>query len=256
MEKAFSYMFKDNMFKNKAILYCVLAFGVFYLSRISDLYAKNEHTIMYAIIAYIIYCILYLPMIGYFVSCTKVIMDKEDNIVLPFLNFGKSLWLGLKYLFSSVVFSLLFGLLAVGLIIIPVILVSLGNPALTILGAILFLVSLLLLVVLFIAFLIYIPALICIFAKTEWITSFCRFARATKLIKNDPGQYFISILLYIGIVLVMGVIVAIPIIIVTFTGNIGILFAGSLLYALIATYVVYTTSYIIAKSVDSKLIEE
>lgn len=250
MEKAFTYIFKDNMLKEKAFCYFVLAFGVNYLITTGIFYLNNNYSIIYVLCAFVCAFILYLPFYGYLVSCVKAIMEQKDNIVLPSLNFGKNLLLGLKFFIATTILGLLFGLISLLFIFCPVFLMFVTQK---IIGVLLFIFGVVIILLSIIALTIYSLAFTCIFAKTEWLTSFCRFPKATILIKNAPGQYFISLLIYIGVGMVAGVIDTIA---SFMTGNITIMIVGSLISAAVATAVVFTTSYIIAKSVDFNSLEE
>lgn len=249
MEKAFTYMFKDSMFKQKALCYFVLAFGVDYLIKLGSQYIQNGYSIVYAICAFVIALILYFPFYGYLVSCIRAVTEQDDNIVLPCLNFGKNFLLGLKYCIATIILGLLFSLISVLFIFCPVFLLFVAPKMI---GTVLLMFGVIIILLSIIALTVYSLALMSIFAKTEWLTSFFRFPRATILIKNAPGQYFISLMIYIGIALIGGVADAFASLM---TGNIIIMVAGSLISAAIATIAVFVTSYIIAKSVDSKLIE-
>lgn len=249
MEKAFTYMFKDSMIAEKALYYFVIAFGVDYLIKMSVFYANNDYSWIYVLLALIFAFILYLPFYGYLISCIKAIMTQSDNIVLPCLNFCKNFILGLKFMLSGLIVGILFFLISALFLFMPVFLLFVIKGAL---GVILFIFGVLIVLFSIIALTVYTPAFVCIFAKNEWITSFFRFPRATILIKNAPGQYFISLLVYIGIAMIAGVADAIASLM---TGNIVLMIAGSLISAAIATIVVFVTSYIVAKCVDSSLIE-
>ncbi len=250
MEKAFTYMLKDSMLKEKALCYFVLAFGVDYLIKLGNFYANNNYSLIYIICAFVFALILYIPFYGYLVACIKAIMEQDDNIVLPLLNFGKTFIFGLKYLLACMIIGLLYAIISVVVIVVPIALMSVGY---TILGIILFILAILLVIFSIITLMVYSPVLVCIFAKTGWMTSFCRFIRATKLIKNTPSQYFISLLVYVGIAMIVGVIDTIASL---FAWNIPVMITGSLVSAALATFVVFVTSYIIAKCVDYRLIEE
>ena len=191
MEKAFTYMFKDSMLKSKALCYFVLAFGVDYLIKLGNFYVSKDYSWIYFVCTFLFAFILYLPFYGYLVSCIKAIQEQNDNIVLPFLNFGKSFVFGFKYWLASVLIGLVYAIVISIFIFIPIFLISVG---LKILGIILLIFAIMFSILSILALVVYSPALMCIFAKTGWITSFFRFIRATKLIINSPAHYFISLL--------------------------------------------------------------
>ena len=95
-------------------------------------------------------------------------------------------------------------------------------------------------------------ALLAIFAKTEFYTSLFRYSLAIKLIKNNPGNYFLSFLLYVAVAIFMGIINSFLNI---FIINKVLLLFGVILISAVASYFIFVTAYIVAKSVDSKLIE-
>ena len=249
MDKAFTYMFKDNMIGKKALSYFLLAFCLDFVLKVAGLYSNKETTLIYAAYLFVLAIILSFPFYGYAVSCVHSIMEQRDNVVLPFLNYGKNFIQGFKYFIANMLIATLMLSVSCLFIIVPITVSYAGAKVLSI---ILLLLSMLIIILLFIAFLIYILALTCIFAKTENLTSFCRFILATKLIKNAPAQYFISLIIYIGVGIIIGIVDAI-ISLITF--NIAVSLIGSIISGVIATYFLYVSSYIIARSVDHNLIE-
>ena len=132
MEKAFKYMFKDNMLLKKSFMVvgllllqtiCPFISGV--LSKFAETAMKDNLPASFCclIAALIISFIGFFASIlycGYFVNCIKAVSAQEDNIVLPFVNFKNNLVLGFKYMVAV----LLFVLEIVGLVLIPMFLLS------------------------------------------------------------------------------------------------------------------------------------
>ena len=254
MEKAFTYMFKDNMIKQKMLSYFLLIFiinscfmfGAYYMTLIK----ANPSLITYSFGFILAGLILALPAAGYYMSCVKSIMTQQDNIILPTIHLGKNFVFGIKYFLTVLLFSVSF-VIVYALIAVAMILLSklLQLPLLTGLISII-------LILLMLIFLIFVgvisPVLIAIFAKTEYFTSLFRYPLALKLIKNNPENYFVAFLLYFAVSIVTGVINSFLNI---FIVNKVLLLVGVLLISAIASYSIFITAYFVAKSVDSNLIE-
>ena len=264
MIEAFSYMFKDNKIFQKAGWYFVFLFVSAFLSQYASTLAYNIQD-KEVLIQYIIYLLLgffiSLIPIGYFYLCTKALMLQKDNYILPCFNVGKCFLLGLKFFVNifvqSAIFYLPFILLAtIGFAIG----ISGGKTAMgimLILLIILMFIYLIALLIYFVILCIYMPALNCIFAKKEWLTSYLRFIKATKLIKQDSGTYFkgvgIYVLLLFAYLLLYGPFSFITTILLGRTILSAFLIA--LIGSVLSSYLIFVFSYVVVKSVKHESIE-
>ena len=127
MREAFVYMFKDNYFGKKAILYFTLSFiasvcsayalmhsctGACPITTGNGIFIPNKtNTVIYQMLGFL----FHLLILGYFNICINAITKQVNNIVLPFFNFTSSLLKGLKYflaiLLPVVSFALITGIL-------------------------------------------------------------------------------------------------------------------------------------------------
>lgn len=254
MEKALYYMFKDNLIKQKMLSYFLLVFvtnacfmfGAYYLTLIK----ANPSLITYSMGFILAGLILAFPAAGYYMSCIKSIMTQDENIVLPTIHLGKNFVFGFKYFLTVLLFALCFVLVYCFFAVLLIFLFKYTNLSLIVSLMSIFLI-LLMLVFLFFIWVISL-ALLAIFAKTEFYTSLFRYPLAIKLIKNNPGNYFISFLLYVAVAIFMGIINSFLNI---FIINKVLLLFGVILISAVASYFIFVTAYIVAKSVDSKLIE-
>lgn len=249
MKEAFNFMFKDNMYAKKALVYVGAAFIANLLSNIANTMAPKCHcmpSIQY-IILFLLATIFMLIPSGYGVSCIKAFVEQKENIVLPFLNIKHNFVLGFKLAVAIIIMSLIFGLGITVLAIVLAIIFSALNMAK--IGA--FIVGLITLLV-FIVVSYYSLAFCRIFATTEKFTSFLQFKLGTQLIKSNFKHYTLSALLFGVIVVIVGLVGSIIYVTVGIFGIVGLAVA-TLLVSLISGYTVYLFSYITAKSVQEQI---
>ena len=255
MKQAFSYMFKDNMIKQKALTYFGFIFIAQFLTQWADVYAPEVKgaipPIQYFILFILGFIAMFIPT-GYGVSCLKALIEQKENPVLPFVNIKNNFILGFKLTVSVTLLALTFMsifALGVGISFIPF-------AVMQAVSAIFMILMLILSIPLFIAFVIYSPALYTIFAKKEWFTSYFRFIKSTKLIGEGVGTYFKGLGLIILVMIAFGIINGI------FGMIFDIIFGKSVLFALLftlitsvfSTYTVYVYAYITSKAVKHECI--
>ena len=250
MKEAFLFMFKDNMLKQKALIYFLFAFIANFLTQWSNLFVpsgRGESAPIQYYILIILACVVSFIPSGYGISCIKSLLEQKENPVLPFLNIKNNFVLGFKFAVNIMLISLVFGL-AILMLLFPFALIyAFGYKILSII--LLFVVVGLF--VLFISF--YSPVLCCIFAKKEWFTTYFRFIRATKIIKQDFWKYFKYVMLFIAIMIVISVINYYLMLLI----NSGIWGAALIAFviALISSYTVFINAYICARAVNPESIE-
>lgn len=251
MLKAFNYMFKDNKFKQKAFVYFCFVLLANLFTQIGNVYAPIDRNtiapIQYYILGLLGAITLFIPT-GYGISCTKALMEQNDNYILPLLNVKNCFVLGFKLMVSVIFMSIVFGLLY-ALLMIPIGILGAFLPSYAYMEIVASILSLLFILVIA----IYSPAFCAIFAKKEWITTFFRFIRATKLIGKGIGQYFKGTALFIVAMIILGIINTIIITLLVYT-IIGAIIAA-LIISLISSYTVFVFVYIVAKSIKPECIE-
>jgi hypothetical protein len=239
------------MFKKKAAIYCFFAFVANVFTQIGYLYApQNKNTPaepIYYILSLLGFIASFIPT-GYLMSCIKAVREQETNIVLPFLNIKSNFILGFKCMIGIIFMSLVFGFTYVIFLIIPAIIFALiGSKVLFAIFVVLMSLILILLIS------IYSPALSCIFAEKEWITSFFRYIRATKLIAQYKGNYFKYAGIFVLLIILLTVLNAVIQTLLYF-GIFGAVLAA-LIISLIGSYTVFVFVYLAAKSVVVRPIE-
>jgi hypothetical protein len=84
MLEAFTYMFKDNMLKKKAIMYFVFALLGNLFTQISLIFAPPARGVaappQYYILSILSAVVMMIPT-GYLISCIKAIMEQNENPV-------------------------------------------------------------------------------------------------------------------------------------------------------------------------------
>ena len=251
MKEAFYYMFKDNMFKNKVLMYFVSVLLANFLIQYGNTFAPVDKNVaapmQYHILNLLGFIALFIPC-GYGVMCLRALMEQKENFVLPFLNIKNSFVLGFKLMSGIILLSIAFGLFYLILaIIFGVLAFILKMPTIM---SVLYMTVLLLFVLLIV---IFTPAFSCILAKKEWYTTFFRFIKSAKLIKNDVGNYFKGVGLFIAISILVAIINA-PLTFLLWKNVYGA-FLSALIGSLISSYTVFVYAYIFAKTVKHECIE-
>ena len=267
MLEAFSYMFKDNKYINKALIYFVFAllmnFCTIYSQTFSPSCAGGECPVQsdpQVYIWMIAGAVIGLIPLGYQFSCIKALMEQKENYVLPTFNIAKNIWLGFKSLLGSTLLGVIFGLIGIVFAIVFGIIAGLcGHDKASALGILIvagiILVALALIAILAIS--IFSIAFTWIFANTGWITSYIRFKRAFQLIKTNPSTYWIAFGLMILIGFVAGIFGLVGPIIGALTGSKFIAsLIGSCIIALLSSYTAFASAFLVAKSIKSLPIEE
>jgi hypothetical protein len=190
MKKAFNYMFLDNHFLKKNIIFIVYVFLLVYCSNFSITNCKGTISLnlFNGIILMLIFLLGYSIFEGYKIAIIKSIdIEKDKYTILPVFNIKKDLEIGIKYLISFLIFSIpIFCIIgAFGFIVgfAPM----LNMPTfLTNTSCILLFLSIFVYIVYFICFL---PANIIIFTKTNCIWSFYKFEEIFKLVSINKKEY-------------------------------------------------------------------
>jgi len=251
MREAFKYMFNDNCFFKKALVYFLLAFLWMTFSGLVDLNSCSggcplaqsptvnpvlKQSVIYYSILYLFFVILGA---GYYITALEGIKKQEKNIVLPFFNFKLNLLKGLKLFASILVTVFIFYIFVMLYIILSMVLPWFNVNVINIF----FIVVLLLYAILSSSFLN-------IYAENNEFWSFFNFKKAFYNIKENPKNYF----KYLAILFITYVVGSIFMLLFeylfTIFDNIYIvMILSNIVSAFIATYIGFASLYLIAKSV-------
>ena len=241
MKEAFSYMFKDNMFKQKwAAYFCFTFLGAFFtnLGNSPALGSLKIYAPLFLVLGVVI---MFIPS-GYIIACIRALAGQKENYVLPAFNYKHNTFTGFKFWVAVLILSLIFGIgCAVFSAVIAVIAGILKARILAIVG-ITFVMVLPLLIIAY-----YTLALNRIFADTDSWISFIKFKEATAMIKNAAHYnkwFFIFIPLNILSGIISGVLSALG------AGSIGGLVITTLISAMLASYVAFVNAFITAKCIE------
>lgn len=246
MREAFVYMFKDNCFGKKAILYFTLSFiasvcsayalmhsctGACPITAGNGIFIPNKtNTVIYQMLG----SLFHLLILGYFNICINAITKQVNNIVLPFFNFTSSLLKGLKYflaiLFPVVSFALITGIL----------------QEINILAANLFLT-----IILFF-YLIFSIAFFWLLANENKFLTFFSYKKAIKKVLEAPAKYFKSII-FISLICVLTFIINFIIGFIFALFNLSLLttmLSANLVASIVSTYTAFVSMFLIAKSIN------
>lgn len=241
MKEAFTYLFKDPGFKNKAGVYAILI-GLIAICNcfthqpinINNSFELTNSTSNIALTLFKF--IVYIFVVGYYLNIIKAISEQKTNIVLPFFNIKCGIK-ALKYLlaitlafvaFTSI--TLLFGIL--GEIYSHIFAYAIIS-----------------------FYVIYAISFLWLFAKDEDILTFFDFKSAINYVKQSPKNYFKHVGLII-IVSILGAAFTLLIEYLTAFISLKMLSIGiySVISAIIETYIGFTTAYLIAKSIKIKTV--
>lgn len=247
MKEAFTYMFKDNKFMQKALTYLGMVFVANIAIMFSKMFAPGCQNCTpepkYYLCAILGALLMIIPQ-GYVVSCIKSFIDQKENIVIPFLNLKKNFVDGFKYCLSILILSLVFGLsMGVMTLVIAIIASITGLKFLIVILGLVFFVLLILLM-------FYTVAFIWIFANKCWVTSFLKWKKAVELVSKNKKSYWMAFGFLLAIGIVTGLISALlP------AANVVSVIVSAFIMALITSYTMFAWTYIAAKSIKPECIE-
>lgn len=241
MKEAFTFMFKDNLFKQKWAAYFCFAFLGSFLSNLGNAPAIGQLKLLAPLFILLGVVIMLVPA-GYIVACIRALKEQKENYVLPLFNIKHNLFTGFKFGVSIFILSFLFGaVFAIISLIIGIISGILNAKLVAIIG-----ISLIMIIA-FAIVLYYTLALNRVFADTDSWISFIKFKHATELIKKS-SQYTKGFWLFISINFLSGVISGI--LFALSAKSIGCLAITTIISAAIASYVAFFNAFITAKAVD------
>ena len=261
MREAFSYMFKDNKYKNKALTYFVFAMIANFCSIYANTFAPScsgvgchvEQTISPEAARWLFLgVIISLIPLGYHFSCIKALIEQKENFVLPNFNLIKNFVQGLKYFFNIILAVIVYGL---GFAIVAILLAIIAS--LTGLKVLSLMLLAIISILLFAGFSILSLAFFWIFANTGWLTTLFRVQRAYNLVKTNRSTYWLALGLMILLGIVVGLVSIVAPILGAFTGSsIAASLIAAFLISILAAYTTFVSAFIIAKAVKPVEIPE
>ncbi len=244
IKEAFTYMFKDNKFLQKAFVYFLFAFiANFFIQYASTTLMptqENPFNIEYYAFLLLGTVLMFIPQ-GYYVSCVRALKEQQENLVLPYFNLINNFKQGFKFNVSIWLLCIAFCAISIVAFIIG----GLLSVASKILAMIVFILVAITAIIFALAVCFYAIALTKIFTNTNSWLSFFKFKEATKIIANNTSNYMLAIGITIGISIVSGIISRIGMLLNN--NHIAIPIMVALLTSIIASYTVFVFSYILAK---------
>ena len=261
MLKAFTYMFKDNMFIKKIIPYYVIVFFYLFFNQTQTLLSTpvpNLKTILSLFLCLILSIIVFMFMTGYIANSIKALTIQNENNILPFFSINKVFKTGAKYWLANFLFGIAIALVFIVILILSVIIAALvtshsTNPLLAKEVAILTLLITSFLPLIAIG--IYMLPFNWIFANSENIFSFFRFKLATILIAKNAKTIFIALLFTVITLIVGGIFTFITTVVTQTIHNYFVTIITCLISAIVLTYTGLVGMFLTAKSISSDDLE-
>ena len=247
MKEAFTYVFKDPGYSKKALVYFMVCFitlalmaspqlltaGIYSESVIQEPQITPVTNPLLIIFISIIGYVFNMFLTGYYYTCIHAIVNQQNNIVLPYMNFGNSFIKGLKFTVAIILISSLVGLLFV--------LTSFAG----------LIVSTVLAAVLLLFFGMSCVSFMWIFAIKSNVSVFFAWKEAVKLINQNKNTYYKNWFVF-TLLIALGALLS-----TLFMALFNFLFdniylawiASSIEGAIIASYVAFVGMYLVAKSI-------
>lgn len=252
MREAFTYMFKDNCFGKKVLMYLTISFiASLFISYsqintcagmcpIASKPTVNPVDSITPIVFQIIGILINMIIVGYFFTAIKAISSQSNNIILPFFsiknNFVKGFKFNLVMFATIIIYSFAFGLLQ-----------SFYNT---------YIFAKISLGILLLFYTISGSAFVWFFAQEEKFTTFFNFKKVLTLISRNVKKYIKFSLIIIGILLLsIALSFTIELIIANLTNSIILaMIISTLVITIFATYINFVTMYLIAKSIKESVV--
>ena len=247
MREAFTYMFKDNCYYKKALVFLILTFvesaciafaqmnsctGMCPFSAGEGVFTPNKTN---ALIFQLIGLIFNFLVVGYFNTCVEAITKQVNNIVLPFFNIVTCFLKGLKYFVA---------------ILIPIVLYAFVIGFIQIFSS---LVGYIILGILLFLYLVLGIGFIWLFANEKSFFAFLSYRKVIKKVIKAPLNYF-KYLLFIAIVcaLTFALKFAFEFIFALFPMSpLVTMLVSTLISAVISAYLTFVLVYLTAKSIKA-----
>ena len=253
MREAFTYMFKDPGFRQKAFTYWFICFLTLLFVGASDVF-KNSIATQTPTVSSVsspflnllpfLSILLFAILGGYYFVGVKAIFEQKNNIVLPFINSWKNFVKGVKF---GIAFSLPFIIIAIFIYIFAHLMTNI---------LMVYLLACILIAICTFSF-IYSNSFYLLFANEGKIFTYFRWKKVYEMLKNANKKiYFRNLLLVLFVDILGGLLSSL------FTYIFNILIVNSYVAwiitsaegALLAGGTAFVTMYLVAKSVESKTV--
>lgn len=229
---ALIYMFEDKAFKGKYFTLSIWLFIYYSLYFYCDKLNIVEKFSFNVIWLPLLVLILHFVLSGYSFACLRYLLMKDYEVRLPKLSFWKNFATGFKFTMATVLFSAVITLISLAII-----------PFAPI-------VAYILLSIIGLLYLIYTPALLCIFAKREYLSVFLRIDRAMKVVAGHVGQYITFCIFLILMGIMYGSLIALLYICINVLESTFAVLLIIAIQALIGAYVYFAVLRLLANAVN------
>ncbi len=205
-EKALTYISKDTQWVNKLLAgsgILLATFAIFALPVFVFVFTDSGAASIFSfVLCFVFSFVLSFALAGYIAETANKRINYQNSILPDWNDFGRFLVTGIKYfagyfiyilplVIASMVYFVLLGIVMNGYHLNPAANHAAGFILMTFLGA--------LLLLFFIMVMIFCPLMMCNFFKDLKILSFVNFKEAYSLLKDNIGNYFVLILLFIAL---------------------------------------------------------
>lgn len=249
MKEAFTYMFKDPRYNEKASVYFIICFIVLALMASPEISNINSIALsqgpkytpvtnpIFALLPFV-GSLVNIILLGYYYTCIQAITKQEQNYVLPFMKFGSSFIRGFKLILATILITIVLCLMCF--------ILGLAGHV----GVIIFCVFITLL------FFILGNAFMWLFANEGKISTFFAWKKATKLVLANGNTYFKNLLVLFLLTLLGAFVSTLFMFLFNFlVNNVYIAWIlTSIEGAIIASYLAFVGMYLIAKSIKRETV--
>ena len=248
MREAFTYMFKDPRYNDKAMVYfivCAISLALMAtpeLASVNVLLSQgpkvspvtNPIFTILPIIGVLFNCIL----VGYFYTCVQALTKQKQNYILPFINWWSSFVKGFKLTIGIFLFMIVMSIICA--------LFVFTGPIGSIIGYSVFILL----------FSICLNAFLWLFSNEGKISTFFAWKKAFKLISANKKTYFKNLIMMGLITLIGGLASLLFLFLFNFlVNNVYVAWIlTSIEGAIIALYTAFVSMYLIAKSIDPETV--
>ena len=249
MREAFTYMFKDPGYNNKATVYFVICFISLALMASPEIANLNSTAVIQGpkVAPVTNPTFMFLPILGsifnwilcgYYFTCVQALTQQNQNYVLPFLKIGGSFLKGIKFTIAIILISIVLTTLGV--------LLSVTGP----IGIAIFAI------LAFLLFVIWGNAFMWLFANEGKFSTYFAWKKVTRLVSENSKTYFKNWFLLILLTLAGAIASILFMLLFNFLVN-NIYLAWiltSIEGAIIASYTAFVGMYLIAKSIKPETV--
>ena len=244
MREAFTYMFKDNCYYKKALVYFILTFiesaciayaqmnscsGMCPVSLNGENFTLSKTNVL---VFQLIGLLFNFLVVGYFNTCIEAITKQVNNIVIPFFNFVNSFLRGLKYFVAILIPILGFSII--------VAVIQMFN----------LLVANIILTLITIFYILFGIGFIWLFANEKSFFAFVSFRKVVNKVIEAPKnylKYMLFIVLFSVIVILLKFVLELVLAMFTMTPFVTMI-VTTFISGIISAYFSFVLMYLVAKS--------